>query len=840
MPRNDVLRRILKSILFKPMFFAAMLAVGGFSIGPATAATAIANVESAALLAKVMDGPMKDVKQLVFAVRLPYDDPHWYANIGYYCDDENHKAYAGNGKPDAGKLCLLDVRTGKITTLLDARGGSIRDPQVHYDGKKIVFAYRKGGADYYHLYEINVDGSGLRQLTSGEFDDYEPTYLPDGAIIFVSTRCRCWVNCWKTQVGVLYRCNGDGGSIRRISYSGEHDNTPWVLPDGRILYMRWEYVDRSQVEFHHLWTMNPDGTGQTIFYGNMHPGTVMLDAKPIPGTRNVIASFSPGHGVTDHKGIATIVSPAAGPDELGSARALHKPPLVEDPSALSADCFIAARGKEIVVFDGSGNAATLFTWKGAGDVREPRPVLSREREPVVAPRDDWNKTTGVFVLGDVYEGRNMQGVRRGDIKKLLILELLPKQVNFSGGPDLVSWLGTFTLERVLGTVPVAEDGSARFEVPAGRPLVFVALDDKDLSVKRMHSFTSVMPGETSACMGCHEQRTRTADYRRRADLAAIRHLPSRIERFEGFPDVLDFPRDIQPILDKRCVECHNPHRRDGGVTLAGDLGPEWSQSYFSLFAWRQVADGRNGLGNSAPRSIGSSASPLLKKLAPSHYGVKATPREWRTLWLWIESGAPYAGTYAGLRNERDQQRSQAAADAVFHDGADRLQARCGRCHALGEKADEQSRPLPLRSYGFQRRNVGRPTGAFERVVVENDPIARYSVNMLLDFSHPALSPLLLGPLSKGLGGYAACGEIFKDTGDPDYRRLLGLIEKAKATLDEEPRYATAGFRPNHQYLREMKKYGILPPQFDPAKDPIDVFQIDQAYWRAQWCNPGGQ
>jgi mono/diheme cytochrome c family protein len=777
---------------------------------------------------------MKDVRQLVFAVRLPYNDPHWYANIGYYCDDENRKAYANNGKPDAGKLCLLDVRTGKVTFLLDAQGGSVRDPQVHYDGQKVLFAYRKARADYYHLYEINLNGAGLRQITSGEFDDYEPACLPDGGIVFVSTRCRCWVNCWMTQVGVLYRCDGDGRNIRRLSYSGEHDNTPWVLPDGRILYMRWEYVDRSQVEFHHLWTMNPDGTGQTIFYGNMHPGIVMLDAKPVPGTQKVIANFSPGHGATDHKGIATIVSPAAGPDDRGSARALHKAPLIEDPYALSEDCFLAARGKQIVVFDGQGNVAPLLTWTGEGDLREPRPVAPRPREPVIASRGDRNKPTGQFVLADVYQGRNMLGVRRGDIKKLLVLESLPKQVNFSGGQDLVSWLGTFTLERVLGTVPVEADGSARFEVPAGRPVFFVALDEKDLSVKRMHSFTSVMPGETSACVGCHEARTRTPESWRRADLMAMRQPPSNIEPFDGFPDVLDFPRDIQPILDKRCAECHNPRRRDGGVTLAGDLGPIWSQSYFSLFAYRQVADGRNGLGNYPPRTVGSSASPLLKKLEPGHYDVKVTPREWRTVWLWIESGAPYAGTYAGLRNEADQQKSQAAVAGVFKEGADVLQARCGQCHALGEKADEDRRPLPLRSYGYHRRSVGRPTGAFERVVLENDPIARYSSNILLNFSRPAFSALLLGPLSKRAGGYATCGEVFRDTADPGYRRLLGLIEKAKTALDEEPRYATPGFKPNRQYVREMKKYGILPPEFDLTKDPIDVFQADQAYWRAAW------
>ncbi len=231
-------------------------------VQPGWAADAPARIVDGSVTGKALAGPMRDVQHIVFAVRLGYEDPHWYANIGYFCDDEESKAYAGNGQPDAGKLCMFDLRTKEVTVLLDAKGGSIRDPEVHYDAQNSLFSYRKADSDFYHLYEINVDGSGLKQLTFGEFDDYEPAYLPDGGIVFVSTRCQCWVNCWKTQVGVLYRCNADGSNIQRLSHNAEHDNTPSVLPDGRILYTRWEYVDRSQVQFHHLWTMNPDGSGR--------------------------------------------------------------------------------------------------------------------------------------------------------------------------------------------------------------------------------------------------------------------------------------------------------------------------------------------------------------------------------------------------------------------------------------------------------------------------------------------------------------------------------------------------------------------------------------------------
>jgi hypothetical protein len=820
--------------------FVLLLALGASLDGSAAAAPApkTAPPGPKPMLDKALAGPMRHIEEIIFCTRTRYEDSHWYANIGYYCDDENMKAYPGNGKPDVSRLYKWNIRTGKTTVLLDAEGGTIRDPQLHYDAQKILFSYRKAGTDFFHLYEMQIDGSGLKQLTSGEFDDYEPAYLPDGGIVFVSTRCNRWVNCWMTQVGVLYRCDADGGNIEQISANTEHDNTPWVLPDGRILYTRWEYVDRSQVEFHHLWTMNPDGTGQAVWYGNMHPHIVMIGAKPIPGTDHVVASFSPGHGVNEHAGIATLVSAEKGPDERSMARALHKGKLTKDPYALSETCVIAARDNQIILLDGSGEVEVLYAFPGGDHIHEPRPVRTRERERIIPRRTNPAEPNGRMILTDVYNGRNMEGVKRGDIRKLLILESLPKQVNFSGGPDLVSWLGTFTLERVLGTVPVEPDGSAYFELPANRQLFFVALDEKDLSVKRMQSFTSVMPGEVMSCAGCHEDRAKAPPGPTPSLVEALRRSPSKIEPFAGFPDVMDFPRDVQPILDRHCVRCHNYEQRDGKVVLAGDLGPHWSHSYFNLLAHRQVADGRNGLGNQPPRTLGSSASGLLRKVEGSHHEVKVSPEEWRTLWLWIESGAPYAGTYAALRNKQDQTVAGQAAGRVFREGKV-LERRCNSCHQADAADTMKSIAIP---FNYEQRRASRnklpyPTAVYERLVFENDPIARFSPNILVNFTRPHFSPILLGPLSKEAGGFGSCGEVFKDTADPDYQLLLAAIERGKAELNAKPRFPSPDFKPNPQYVREMKKYGILPHAFDLAQDTLDVYEADQAYWRSFWFMP---
>ena len=229
---------------------------------------------------------------------------------------------------------------------------------MSYDGKKILFSYRPGGTEQYHLYEMDLGETEanpkLKQLTSGPYDDIEAAYLPDGGIVFVSSRCKRWVNCWLTQVAVLHRCDPDGSNIRALSSNNEHDNTPWPLPDGRILYTRWEYVDRSQVHFHHLWAANPDGTAQMTWFGNLHPGITMIDAKPIPGTDKIVASFSPGHGRKEHDGVITVIDPKNGPDAKEFAKSISKTPNFRDPWAFSENCFLAAAHGTLVVMDGTG------------------------------------------------------------------------------------------------------------------------------------------------------------------------------------------------------------------------------------------------------------------------------------------------------------------------------------------------------------------------------------------------------------------------------------------------------------------------------------------------------
>jgi len=602
------------------------------------------------------------------------------------------------------------------------------------------------------------------------------------------------------------------------------------LPDGRILYTRWEYVDRSQVGYHQLWTMNPDGTDVLAYFGNQQHYPLFIDARPVPDGGEILLIDSPGHGRSDHRGYVCTITSRYGPDDRRGYRRITNKPIFNDPWPIDRTNFIVASQKRILLGNRNGDLIPVLTYKGKANIHEPVALVKRPRERLIAGRTDDSQSTGRMVLTDVYKGRNMEGVRPGEIKKLLVLEALPKPVNFSGGMDLTSWLGTFMLERVLGTVPVEEDGSAYFEVPAGRPVLFVALDANDMSVKRMQSFTNVQPGEVLSCVGCHEHRTLTPVLAESNTLAAVRRPPSKIESFQGLPDVLDFREHVQPILDEHCISCHNFKDRRGQISLTADLGYCWSISYYTLLATGQVADGRNGYGNQKPRTIGSSVSKLMQKIDGSHYDVTLTPKQWRTVWMWIESGAPYAGTYGALRNADDQRRD-GRTWAVFSTPG--MNQRCRTCH----RQDGEAPPLPVTISENERRKLVKELGTapHERIVRKDD--FRFSGHVLLNLSRPELSPLLLGPLPKAIGGWGTCPSQFSGKADISYQVLLKAISREKTRLDNVPRFGTPEFKPNRQYIREMVKFGILPPDFDFNKDSIDVFGTDQRYWELFWYRP---
>ena len=388
------------------------------------------------------------------------------------------------------------------------------------------------------------------------------------------------------------------------------------------------------------------------------------------------------------------------------------------------------------------------------------------------------------------------------------------------------------MERVLGTVPVEPDGSAYMELPALRSFFFVALDENDDTVKRMQSFLTVMPGETTSCVGCHEHRTQTPENRNIRTLAALKRKPSKVTPIPGIPDVFEFPRDIQPIFDKHCLDCHDYDNYAGEVILTGDRGPMFSHSYYTLTYRREFVDGRdNPESNLAPRSIGAAASPLMKKLDGQHYDVKLPAAEVKMIRYWIEAGAPYPGTYGALGSGMIggyYENRQVNADFEWETSrlaGEAIRRRCTSCHA-GNKV------VPLNLSDEREVSFWKPD--------PDDPRLRMTRHLVFNLTRPEKSLMLLAPLAKEAGGYGLCKveneAVFANTQDPDYRKILAMCREGKRFLEKIKRFDMPGFVPPAGYVNEMKNYGILPDDL-PDGAAIDVYATDRKYWQSLWHKP---
>jgi mono/diheme cytochrome c family protein len=639
------------------------------------------------------------------------------------------------------------------------------------------------------------------------------------------------VPCWSTEAAILHRCDADGANIRPISANVEHENTPCMLPDGRVLYMRWEYVDRHEGAYHHLWTVNPDGTNVMAYYGNQWAGGVYLDAQAIPGTPNVLFVDSPGHGVSDHYGFLTLLEDNGDPDSrkratrIGERKGIRSAPKDvkgaglwgRDPYPLSDQWFLyaGADGIHLATFEGEtqliyslpdGQTKALQhggKLKGkelALECHEPRPLRPRRREPVIPDRVDWGKTTGRLVLADVTNGRNMAGVKPGEIKKIQVLEILPKPCG-SNDVNLERPDRTYRfLKRVLGEFPVESDGSAYVELPAMRALQFIALDERHRSVKHMFSFVSLMPGEVLSCAGCHEPRARAVRYS--GQPMALRRLPSSLQAVAGVPEVLDFPRDVQPVLDRHCVKCHNADDQAGRTDLSGDRGTWRSFGFINL-----VRDGRASLnvssaGNRPPHSYGSGASPILRWFERSHENVKVSETEMRLLLTWLDAGVTYRGAYIAAPH----QAGAGKADDV-------LASRCVQCHKKDRKDPEKEKPQ-----FWLARFADERLGIMPRA-------------LLFNLTRPEKSVALRAPLAKNAGGLGWCltpagAPVFADTNDSDYQALLADMAKGREAMLKAEAQGLGG-----NAAEKLKLYGILPATFDPRRDPAaSVFELERKYF----------
>ena len=634
--------------------------------------------------------PLLKFDKLLFVKRKGWGSSHIYNN------------YGGGAMGSSISVLSPVAPHGKVTEVAPQLGtGLFGQFDLSWDAKKVVFAYMKNEKTNYRIYEIGIDPGapgGLRQITFegdeaekvnrykhpgyGRYYDLDPCYLPGGNIMFASTRSRRAVSCHPSIVSSLYVIDSDGGNMRCLSGGQFTELDPRVLDDGRVVYMRWEYVDKGFGNAQSLWSVRPDGRHSDHVYKNsLVLPAAMIGARSIPGSRRIV-TIAAAHGGAPVGPVVLvdnllsrrsadamtnitpeIAYPGMGPRSSGKG-------VFRQPYALSEKLFLVSHdpqvGKKsrygIYVLDAWGNRAELYA-DAETSCFQPIPLRPRPRPPEAAPlaRADDAKAErpATLFMQDVYQG--LTGIQRGRVRHVRVMEVMPttwEQAATGPGAGMqvaaVSYKADVGRKKVHGIATVHEDGSACFTVPAHKNLFFQALDENYMELQRMRTFINLMPGEKRSCIGCHEPRRKAPDYKRPI---AMRHPPQTLAPQPGDrgPRMVHYEADVQPALDKHCVGCHSGKTPKGGLDLSGDLAGLWNRSYMNLIDKNLVGHLNGGYGSAnvpaeRPLTFGSHRSKLVERIRKVPCKAKLTREERIRIVTWVDANAPYYGTHRGKKN----------------------------------------------------------------------------------------------------------------------------------------------------------------------------------------------
>ena len=641
--------------------------------------------------------PAGQFDQVLFVKRHTYNSNHYYTE------------FINSSWQPGGNLCLLNLKDHSVKEVVsELKNGVFERFDLSFDAKRVVFAWKKGPQDGYRIYEVNLDGSGLHQITfpqddeaelvrkyrvGGHYhhgtDDMQPCYLPDGGIAFISTRCQYGILCDGPDdftTTVLYRIDGSGKNLRKLSNSSVSEAAPVVLADGRILYTRWEYVDKGAVSVKGLWAMRPDGSGSAEVYGNdiALPPT-MIYGRPIPESPNEYVVLGAPH--YPQNGVGTVIRLDMSRDIRSrdpmtymtpdvdikgeGGFAFRKPdgswlndgnghgPLFKDPYPLSESLFLVAHKPEGPAWN-AANGYGLYLLDNHGRVSQvyrdeaiscwlPYPVKPRPTPPVTTmgvnqPLADKNQA--LCMINNVYHG--LENVAQGEVAFLRILEQVPRPWaarRHWGGDEYDQQHACITksthlgLKVMHGVVPVEADGSANFIVPAAANIILQALDKNHLALQTERTFVNYMPGEIRSCVGCHELPQDAAAANLSKSRLAMQRAPSLPGPQPGEKDghrTLDYATDVQPVWDRHCIKCHGPEEPKAGLNLTGVPSAQFNLSYENLLPDKRrllgpvIGENHPKTGNVEylpAKSLGSHASVLVAMLAPSGAVQLADPKQ---------------------------------------------------------------------------------------------------------------------------------------------------------------------------------------------------------------------
>lgn len=660
---------------------------------------------------------LKATKQVIFTKL-----PTFGRDSGIYIITENQGAHSKTALCSLDLSPELDGRFATIKTMIDAKDG-IRDPEVSYDAKRLLFAWRTSGTKpelNYQIHEMELATGKTRQLTTDETygASFEPCYLPDGNIMFNSSRIVQHITCGWGDCSNLFVMNKDGKYARRVGFDQTNTAWPHVLDDGRVIFTRRDYNDRGQVWAHKLFQMNPDGTAQMEYYGNnsFHP-TTFQHARGIPGTDKVISVIG-GYHTTQGGKLATVdlQEGRQEPDGVRLIPSREKPVMKQTsgdnygkegdqyqfPFPIDKDSFLVCYSLGGLLYPNNSACGRndsemrygiyFMTMDGRRELLaadpdisclQPVPVMPRKVPHVRPNMVDYTKDTAICAVSDVYYGQSMQGIPRGTVKKLRVVEIKYKPLTnggtvSGGGPGgyghsvtaIATNSGTYDTKVILGDAKVYEDGSACFTIPARTPVYFQLLDEKNHVVQTMRSWATLMPGEKLSCVGCHESKQESPPKIAFTN-TAMRQAPQTLEPFYGPPRGFSYIKEVQPILDKHCVSCHRPGGENDKYILTADKEPDptngstenphrvWLKSYRTFTGW-PLPSQRYYTGNELvnwigrlgaitlhpPYEAGAAKSKMISMMESGHKGrVKLTREELDKLAAWIDLNVPFCGEY---------------------------------------------------------------------------------------------------------------------------------------------------------------------------------------------------
>ena len=624
-----------------------------------------AAVQAAALQREaLLANPLLDFDRLLLIKRAE-------GNLGLPQNWQGNCAVARAGYDN--EICVMSpvAPDGALSTFFKPEGSRfVGDVDLHFDGSKMLVSM-PGSHDRWQIWELGADGSGLRQVTPGAYpdvDNYDACYLPDGRIVFASTRCFQGIPCVAGSDAVANLCimHPDGTGIRMLCFDQDHNWCPTVLNNGRVLFSRWEYSDTPHYFSRLLFHMNPDGTNQMEYYGSnsFWPNSIFY-ARPIPGHPTKVVAIVSGHHGVARMGELTVFDPAVGRREADGA-VQRIPGYGESVDPVIADQLVADSWPKflhpyplndkyflvsckpspealwgIYLADIFDNLVLLKEEPGFA-LLEPVPFRATPAPPAIPDKVRLNSKEATVYLADIYEGDGLKDIPRGTVKKLR-LYAMHYTYNKMGGHMHIGVEGPWDVHRILGTVPVFEDGSAVFTVPANTPIAVQPLDDRGRALQVMRSWFTAMPGEVLSCVGCHEQQNMGPPVTRSL---ASRTPPVAIEPWYGPARGFSFKRDVQPALDQFCVGCHQG--QEGRPDFARKDENGWNNftpAYLALHPYVRRPGPESDYHLAMPMEWHAGTSELVQMLEKGHFGVKPDAEAWDRLFTWIDLNVPDHGTW---------------------------------------------------------------------------------------------------------------------------------------------------------------------------------------------------